>query len=150
MDSVGLPFEGAGYRSPKGRLGVWTPSPALLVVQFSGHGDKSFVRPIVEAFERLLAGDAPLHVFFDAGAMPTYDSELRTGLTGRLFDDRARISAFHVLSTSKLTSMGVSVANLALGGIITLHSERAPFSIVLDATLARQQVTGFSSKALSP
>lgn len=145
-----MPFEGAGYRSPKGRLGVWTPSPALLVVQFSGHGDKSFVRPIVEAFERLLAGDAPLHVFFDAGAMPTYDSELRTGLTGRLFDDRARISAFHVLSTSKLTSMGVSVANLALGGIITLHSERAPFSIVLDATLARQQVTGFSSKALSP
>jgi hypothetical protein len=145
---VGLPFDGAGFRASKGELAVWTPSAKLLIVRFSGHGDKGFVAPIVQAFERLLTGPEPVTVFFDLHGMPTYDSELRTGLTGRFFDDRTRIGEFHVLTSSKLTAMGVSVANLALGGIITSHLQRAPFSIVLDATLTKQGVTGFSSKAL--
>lgn len=148
VDLVGLPCDGAGFLTPKGRLGIWTPSPTLLIVQMSGHGDKGFARHIIESFDRLLKNGEPLFVFFDLHGMPTYDSELRTSLTGRFFDDRARFAEFHVLSASKLTAMGVSVANLALGGIITSHLERAPFSIELDATLARQRVAGFSSKAL--
>lgn len=149
VSAIGLPFEGAGFQSSRGRLGIWTPTPTLLVVQFSGHGDKSFVAPIIEAFDRCLAGGEAVQVFFDAYAMPTYDSELRIGLTGRFFDDRARVGEFHVLSSSKLTAMGVNVANLALGGIITPHLERAPFFAVLDAALAKQHVSGFSSKTLS-
>jgi len=149
VDPVSLPFDGAGFESPKGRLAIWTPAPALLIVQMSGHGSKAFAAPIIAAFERLLANGARLFVFFDLFEMPTYDSELRTSLTGRFFDDRARFAEFHVLSSSKLTAMGVSVANLALGGIITSHLERAPFSIVLDAMLSKQGVSHFSSRHLA-
>jgi hypothetical protein len=53
-----------------------------------------------------------------------------------------------VLVGSTLTAMGVSVANLALGGIVTSHSKRTPFVFALDAALASAGVTGFSSRSL--
>jgi hypothetical protein len=71
-------------------------------------------------------------------------------LTAAFLDKRKRISGLHVLVGSKLTAMGVSVANLALGGIVTSHSERPPFASALDQALTALNVRGFSSAALSP
>jgi hypothetical protein len=103
---------------------------------------------IVEAFASALKTVARAHIFFDAEAMSSYDSELRTGLTAAFLEERAKIAELHVLSASKLTAMGVSVANLALGGIITSHHERAPFARSLDTRLAAARVLDFSSNTL--
>jgi hypothetical protein len=148
LEAFALPFAGRGLRSSKGRLGLWTPGHAIVVARFSGQGDKAFVAPIVEAFASALKTVARAHIFFDAEAMSSYDSELRTGLTAAFLEERAKIAELHVLSASKLTAMGVSVANLALGGIITSHHERAPFARSLDTRLAAARVLDFSSNTL--
>jgi hypothetical protein len=111
-------------------------------------GDKAFAGPIIRTFDDLAKRSQKLRLFFDLETMASYDSELRTQLTARFYEDRLRITAFHVLVGSKLTAMGVSVANLALGGIITSHSSRVPFVLALDAMLAASKVAGFQSSVV--
>jgi hypothetical protein len=148
VEELALAFSGLGFKSAKGRLSLWIPVPTLLIVRMTGQGDKSFAEPIVRGFEESLQSGSQVEIFFDLELMATYDSELRTALTAAFLRRRERISGLHVLVGSKLTAMGVSVANLALGGIITTHSQRPPFASALDAALAAARVKGFSSDAL--
>jgi hypothetical protein len=148
MEPFALPCDGTGFRSLKGRLAIWTPAPDLLVLRMTDQGDKHFTGPIIRAFDELAKRGQKLRLFFDLETMSSYDSELRTQLTARFYEDRLRIAAFHVLVGSKLTAMGVSVANLALGGIITSHSSRVPFVLALDAAIAASKVVGFESSVV--
>jgi hypothetical protein len=148
VESVALPCDGTGFRSPKGRLGIWTPAPDLLILRMTDQGDKAFAGPIIHAFDEISKRSRQHRLFFDLETMTTYDSELRTRLTARFYEDRLNIAAFHVLVGSKLTAMGVSVANLALGGIITSHSSRVPFVLALDAAIAASKAVGFESSVV--
>jgi hypothetical protein len=143
-----LPGSGAGHRTPRGHAGIWTPGAGFLIVRFTRIGDKALAEPIIDSFRELVDSAVPVRVFFDLETMATYDSELRTALTACFFKDRKRLRTFDVLVGSKLTAMGVSVANLTLGGIITSHSRRMPFVTALDAALTAAGVTAFSSSAL--
>ena len=49
---------------------------------------------------------------------------MRTEWTHWLVTHRARLDDLHIVARSKLVTMGVAVANLALGGIIKLHAQR--------------------------
>jgi len=128
-------------------VAIWLPAPTLLVVRLSGHGEAQFARPILEAFDKLEKSSAA-HLFFDAEELDNYESSLRVELTGRLFPERARLTSFHVLVRSKLVAMGVSVANLALGGIVNSTSDRKRFKARLDACLYSLRVVGFSSSVI--
>ena len=57
--------------------------------------------------------------------MPNYDSELRTEWTRWLLRNRARLEDIQIVAGSKIVAMGVSVANVALGGIIQSHPKRS-------------------------
>jgi hypothetical protein len=120
------------------------------VAQFIGHGDGGFAEPIIRAFDASVAsGNRSLLVFFDLGEMPDYDSPLRTRLTTHFVRERARFQSFDVLTRSRIVAMGVSVANLALGGLIASHSDRAAFLSAVDSAVAQTKVTGFSSSMLT-
>lgn len=73
----------------------------------------------------------PIRLFFEFWDMPTYDSQMRTEWTGWLLRHRSRLESLHVLARSKLVLMGVSVANLALGGIVKTHETTATFERAL-------------------
>jgi hypothetical protein len=128
-------------------LGLWVPCPALLVIAMQGHGHAEFAPTIVEAY-RTLRQKGAIYVFADIEDMSNYDSRLRVELTAAFSPDRARIAALHVLLKSKLVAMGVSVANLALGGIVKTDNDRAKFKQALDGCLFENRVVGFSSDAL--
>jgi hypothetical protein len=150
VETIPLPYAGVGFQVGSGQLAIWKPAPQLLIARIAGYGDGTFVSPIVAAFEESLRRASRVELFFDAEALETYDSELRTQLTARLLADRKRIAELHVLVKAKLVAMGVAVANLALGGIMTSHTARRPFVVALEAALARAEVRGFSSDVLSP
>lgn len=127
-------------------MGVWVPSPNVLVFALRGHGDVAFAEPLLKAFDTLSKRDS-VHLFVDADGLVNYQSQLRTELTTGFFPHRRRTS-LHVLLSSKLVAIGVSVANLALGGIVTTLTDRARFQANLDARLFENRVVGFSSSAL--
>jgi hypothetical protein len=142
-----LPQNGTSWRSARGCVGLWVPSPSVLVFALHGYGDAGFAAPIIRAYETL-ANHGSLYVFADAEALVNYDSALRTQLTSCFFPDRERIASLHVLFHSKIVAMGISVVNLALGGIVTTTTERARFKAKLDACLFENHTVGFSSNAL--
>ena len=114
-------------------------------IQGRGHGN--LWEPVLQAY-RTLRAKGPTYLFADVEEMTNYDSRLRTELTAGFLPDRARFAAFHVLLRSKLVAMGVSVANLTLGGIAKTTTERRQFKQLLDACLFDNRVVGFSSGVL--
>ncbi len=95
-----------------------------------------------------MAPAGPLHLFADLGAMNNYDSGLRTELTAGFLPARERIASFPILLRSKLVAMGVSVANLALGGLVQTMDDRERFKKALDSALFEHKASGFSSQVL--
>jgi hypothetical protein len=125
-------------------MGIWAPAPGILLVQLSAYGEEQFATPIVEAIDRALETGARLKMFYDMEAMTNYDSSLRTKLTARFLQCRTETDALVVLAKSRLVSMGISVANLALGGIIKLHQDRLDFANAFEGELRKSGVVGFS------
>jgi hypothetical protein len=53
-----------------------------------------------------------------------------------------------VLVKSRIVAMGVSVASLALGGIVKSRADTTSFRSALEAELRERRVTGFSADLL--
>jgi hypothetical protein len=132
------------HETSRGRLALWTLDQGIFVFQVVAHGDKSFVAPVVAGFERSLRL-GPSQMFVDVELMTSYDTEV----TAAMARERKRIGCLHILVRSKLVAMGVSVANLALGGIMTIHGSSPPFQHALQAGLAKAKIANFSLGALA-
>ncbi len=141
-------MKGRGWSTSRGSLGIWVPGPGLVIGRITGHGEADFVSPIVQGLEQELAAEESVKLFFDVAKMTNYDSLLRTRLTVRFSQDRPRIRTIAVLVSSKIVAMGVAVANLALGGLVSSYSARGPFSEALDRELRTAGVVSFSSRVL--
>jgi hypothetical protein len=147
METRALPLHGKEWTTERGSLAVWLPSRSFLVLSIRGHGQAGFAAPMLAEYAKLSQASS-FDLFADVQHMTSYDSPLRTELTSRFLADRDRIAHFPVLFGSKLVAMGVSVANLALGGIITSMSNRHRFIELLDECLFRRSIVGFSSNVL--
>lgn len=148
MKETTLSSNGRGFVADDGRLGIWTPAPALLVFHVVGHGHRDFARPILETFDRLRSAGGAIHVFGDLERLPNYDSELRIHATEHFRAHLVSMASLHVLVKSRLVAMGVAVANLALHGLVTIHATREPFLRALDHQLKEQRAKGFSGSVL--
>ncbi|MGC4087736.1 MAG: hypothetical protein QM756_07535 [Polyangiaceae bacterium] len=146
MEPQSLPMKGKAWIGRRGGVALWSPAPSMLIIVVRGHGEAALVAPIVEHFDQL-EGSA-LHLFGDLDALTSYDSALRTELTACFARDRKRIVSFPILTSSKIVAMGVTVANLALGGMVTTYTRREEFVSALDQSLFDLKVAGFSSNAL--
>lgn len=92
-----------------------------------GHGHAEFAAPLVRRWDALLKSDGKVTIFGDFWEMTTYDSGFRVETSGWLVKHRNDLAAVHVVTQSKLVSMGIAVVNLALGGIYTVHTSYADF-----------------------
>lgn len=119
------------WRSARGTMTLnWTESGTMLIV-VGTHGDRALA-PLMTRRADLIVARSRIRMFFDFWTMPTYDSEMRTEWTNWLVSHRERLDAIHVVARSKLVAMGVSVANLALGGIIKSYpAAEGPFAKAL-------------------
>jgi hypothetical protein len=119
------------------------------LLRIVGHGKAEFAAPITEEFDELTVSGNRIHMFVDLGRMQSYDSILRVRCTDHF---RARLSAFEslqVLVESRLVTMAVAVANVALSGIITMHTSSSAFRRAVDNQLVLAGVRDFSSDVLA-
>jgi hypothetical protein len=111
--------------------------------QVTGYLEKDYVTNITQPVDKLIhAGTKPL-IFNDWWELTGYDTDARLKLTDWIFWIRGKITGSHILVRSKIVSMGVSIANLALGGMLTVYTDRQEFN------LAYHRAVRGSSKAPS-
>jgi hypothetical protein len=112
------------WQGATGTLEMRWNSRGALEITVREHGGEDLVSMVTERMDKVLQDAGKIVLFFDFGEMQSYESVMRVRWTEWLKLHRPQIVSLHVVARSKLVAMGVSVANLALGGIITAHTGR--------------------------
>ncbi len=97
----------------------------------AGHGQREFAQPCIRRWDEALRKNDRVTLLADFWAMPSYDSALRLALTEWSAEHRDRLEPIQMLTRSQLVSMGATVANLALGGLIKIHTLRTSYDLAV-------------------
>lgn len=121
------------YISTRGEVVTALPKADVMVLKVIGHLDRPMGLHVLDIASRAAATVKRLHIFCDWAEMSGYESDVRSAFTQWAATNRSKVT-FHLLVGSKLVAMGVSVANLALGGILVGYTNRASFDAALRST----------------
>lgn len=118
------------FISSKGEGYFTFPKPDIILFRVVGHLDALLGRKFLDHVNRISATNRHIHAFCDWPEMTGYDSDVRSMFTQWVAGNRSKVTV-HILAGSKLVSMGVSVANLALGGALIGYTNRTSFDASL-------------------
>lgn len=129
------------FTTSKGEVQTSVQRADVLLIKVTGHLDRGMGDFVLARVNRIFDGNKGriTSYFCDWAETTGYDSEVRTLFTQWVATHRNHVK-FHLLVGSKLVSMGVSVANLALGGALTGYTNRPAFDAALRS--ARMGLTG--------
>jgi hypothetical protein len=123
------------YRDERCEVRREPSAPAVLVFRAQGHLTHAAARWIVAVAD----DEGPRHdrllFFHDWEAVTGYDSRARLEITTWAVRNLSQLEGAHMLSTSRLVKMGISVGNLAAGGVGVLHEDRRSFELALRAAV---------------
>ena len=118
------------FVSGKGECEISTPKPNIVLFKVRGHLDKLMGRRFLDVVDVVAKAHPHFQAFVEWSEMNGYDSEVRAMFTQWVASNRTRTTV-HILVGSKIVSMGVSVANLALGGSLIGYTSHAMFDAAL-------------------
>lgn len=126
-----------GFTLSDGRsvLTVRRPAPHVELIRCEGYAQAAHIEMVLANRTQIIARCGKVALFDDLEDLRGYDSGVRVQLTDWSRQHRHEIVAFHILTRSKLVAMGVTVANLALGGQIRAHTRRTDFDAALRGEL---------------
>ena len=114
------------WRGAKGVMRLDWNNKGAVRMMVDGHGYAEFAAPEIRRWGEAHRQAPRAALLIDFFKMHSYDSQLRVDMQSWAAERKSSVDVF-VLSTSKLVTMGVSVANLAVGGIIKAWSTRPEF-----------------------
>ena len=115
------------FTKDTGTITTTTYGSRLVLVRITGHLDLEITPHLMRPIDRVMHSGLRVVVFHDWGEVESYESKVRTQLTEWALKNRQQIEAVHVLQRSRMVAMAVSVANLALGGMLNSYMDRARF-----------------------
>lgn len=120
------------WTSPNGELRLWSPAPHVLVLRFRGAlFEAEFAQVAVTVINEFAASTlGKMDIFHDWQDMALYTTEARTELTKLGLRLMLRLSSLNVLFSSNVVEMGVTMANITLGGI-RMFTQREEFERAL-------------------
>jgi hypothetical protein len=136
-DAVSSAVSLGSWRSESGEAKVAQLSKYVVLVRLVGQAEQPAAPMIFACLEQAFAAGRALDVFWDLEKLINYHSDVRTESTRVLLAHRPQLHSIQTYSTSKLVAMGVSVANLALGGIIRMHKGRTTFDAAIQQACLR-------------
>jgi hypothetical protein len=108
----------------------WTRQGAVKVAVY-GHGHhQPYTHATHARWDAAARANPRPIILVDFWDMPTYDSGMRIDWTAWALKHRAS-SEWHVCQRSKLVHMGLTVANVALGGLLNIYDKRPAFDIIV-------------------
>jgi len=126
-------------QQPTGLVEVWALSAHVYVTRCVGNMSDPHAELMItyaEEMKRRAHGHGMI-VFHDWLHMTGYAPGCRARLTTWSVANLSCYASVHMALQSKIVAMGVSLANLALGGIITTHSDLESLEAKLTSVLKR-------------
>jgi hypothetical protein len=125
----------------KGTVEIYFLSPEVVLQRATGHAELPIAQTIATTLQAAIDGGARIAIFDDFSGLDGYTSDARIALTTWTRAALPHISSIHILVRSKIVSMGVAVANIALRNVNT-YTDRVAFDAAivraLDASASRR------------
>lgn len=115
------------WESPRGKVIARTPTRGVLVFVETGFLHDEFAEKLILSLDAALVPGKKLEIFVDAAKLESYTPMIRTAPSDWLKAHLNQVSKQHMLVASRITRMGLSVASLALGGVLVGYTDKALF-----------------------
>ncbi len=124
-----------------GSVSITVHSSTLIQTEITGSFGAELATSFLATFDAWhRSGATGLCAFHNWRAMTNYDQSSRVRLTAWTLERRKTFGAIHFILGSTLVEFGVRAANLALGGLLTVHKSLEAFDVALERAGARTPV----------
>jgi hypothetical protein len=123
--------DGIRLDTKRGAVLFQEPAPGIVVYSVAGFADVELHRMILPDLEEAIARNRSIEFFADGGDLEGYDTPFRVEWTEWFKANRDNLADVHVLVRSSIARMGLSVANLATGGMLRPYYSAASFDAAL-------------------
>jgi hypothetical protein len=113
-------------------------APGVTLDRVVGVIDDELARTIAAVHDEAFDLGSRPHTFHDWSEVTGYSPFARKYLTDWLRGASPRLRSVHILFSSRLLAMGISVANGVLGGLIRAHGDAASFQAALAEALREE------------
>jgi hypothetical protein len=107
------------------------PAPGIVVYSVAGFADVELHRMVLPDLEEAITRNGRIEFFADGGGLEGYDTQFRVEWTDWFKANRSNLVDVHVLVRSSIARMGLSVANLATGGMLRPYYSSGEFDAAL-------------------
>lgn len=132
------PADALRITSPRGEFAYWQLSPSVIATEVRGFMTHDMARAIIESASPLFESQARVHGFHNWLHMVNYESACRVDLTAWVLKNRTK-AFMHIGFTSRMVAMGVAVANMALGNILSVYADEKALTEALRKTLESER-----------
>ncbi|HZS36697.1 MAG TPA: hypothetical protein VFF06_07725 [Polyangia bacterium] len=119
------------WESPRGKLRMWTPAPAVVMSLAEGYFDVALAQAFLAWLEPRIAGGTVLTGLHDWSALVGYAPETRKLFTRWTDEHRSSFHRIVIYTESRLVRMGIATAKLVLGSIVEAVATRAELERLL-------------------
>ncbi|MET0283591.1 MAG: hypothetical protein ABW352_03955 [Polyangiales bacterium] len=119
----------------RGTFAWWFIAPHVYATCMRGHMTKDMSDLLIARADPMYAQVPKLYGIHDWLMMSGYETSCRTDLTSWVLRNKPR-SALDIGVSLPLVAMGVTVANLALGNLIRVHSDKRGLQQAMSEALA--------------
>jgi hypothetical protein len=123
------------WQRPDAHFEIRMVTPSVVLDKIVGIIDDDLAATVAVAFEEILSRAARPHTFHDWSEVAGYSPGARKLLTDAVAAQRPRMRSVHILFSSRVLAMGISVANVVLGGYIKAYGDRESFRAAYEDAL---------------
>lgn len=128
------------FTHARGELRCEEPAPGVLLITARGHIAAEGIAAVIAWRNEAVRRCGQVDLFDNAYEVNGYDSAVRTRATEWSAANRAAIRSQHILLRSKIVAMGVSLANIALGGRVAVYTMPNGFDRELGLAVTRARL----------
>jgi hypothetical protein len=117
---------------------IWTPAPTVMLTRIEGHVGVEALRFYTTRADELIAKHGRLFVFHHWTGITTWEPLVRDQLRKWAAGHAGHLPGTHFLIRSRVLSMAIEVAALALGRELHAHRSEATFFAEVDRTVNQE------------
>jgi hypothetical protein len=138
------------HRTARGELRIWLAGPSVMVFKYRGHSDGSYVDFLERVVDDVFGERSDLHFLVDCEEQTGFDAHFRRRIVEWAKRLEPRTLTYCILVRSRVVALGITVANVLVGGKTKVISDRNTFLSQLELAVRRSSAATGGAVVRSP